>query len=97
MQISALAVPWYRREHYARIREMMEDGHLLPATFDKWLYRAEKALEQAVNKGVIPVKAYLDPEPFVSWCRERNLRLDSDARNQFAASVAAALYQDGRA
>jgi hypothetical protein len=97
MKISVLAVPWYRREHYDRILAVMEDGHLLPASFDEWLERAEQLLKQAAHQGVIPVKAHVDPEPFVDWCRERNLRLDSNSRSQFANTVAAAMYQDGRA
>ena len=28
--------PWYRREDYALIREIMEDGEDLPLAFDEW-------------------------------------------------------------
>ena len=96
MKISAMGVPWYRRQDYARILEVMEDAHLLPPTFDKWLYRAEQALKQAVDRGVLPVKAYIDPDQFVAWCRDRGLNVDAAARMQFAAAVAHAHYAEGR-
>src|SRR5262249_9714136 len=28
--------PWYRREDYDRIRAIMDDGPLMPPTFDEW-------------------------------------------------------------
>jgi hypothetical protein len=95
MQIAVTGVPWYRRQDYARILEVMEDAHVLPATFDKWLYLAEKVLQNAVNKGVVPVKAHIDPEQFVVWCRQRGLNVNADARIQFAATVASANYSEG--
>jgi hypothetical protein len=96
MQISVVGVPWYSRQNYARILEVMEDAHVLPPTFDKWLYLAEKVLQNAVDKGLVPVKAHIDPEQFVAWCRQRSLHVDAGARSQFAATVARANYTEGR-
>lgn len=95
MKISAQGVPWYRRQDYPRVLEVMEDAHLLPKTFDKWLHLAEKALQKAADRGVVPVKAHIDPESFVTWCRERGLNVNAAARIQFAATVAHANYTEG--
>jgi hypothetical protein len=38
--------PWYRREEYALMREIMDDGEALPLTFDEWEKNAES--ERAV-------------------------------------------------
>ena len=40
--------PWYRREEYALMREIMDDGETLPLTFDEWEKNAES--ERAVAK-----------------------------------------------
>lgn len=46
LQVRALGMAWYRRQDYGRILEIMEDAHLLPPTFDKWLGKAEKLESQ---------------------------------------------------
>ena len=33
--------PWYRRDEYALIREIMEDGETFPLAFDEWEKNAE--------------------------------------------------------
>lgn len=95
MQIRAQGVVWYRRQDYGRILEVMEDADQLPETFDKWLYRAEKAVKEALDRGLLTVKAHIDPDQFVIWCRERGLKVDASARTQFAATVARAHDLEG--
>lgn len=88
LPIRATAMCWYRREDYARIRRIMVDGHKLPATFDAWLKGAQKGIEHLDQKGIVTVKAYLDPTEFAGWCAERGLNLDANARMQYATWVA---------
>ena len=33
--------PWYRREEYALMREILDDGDTLPFSFDEWEREAE--------------------------------------------------------
>ena len=49
--------PWYRREEYALMREIMDDGEALPLTFDEWEKNAESERAVATCEGVsiIPV------------------------------------------
>jgi predicted aconitase len=97
LTVSAIGVPWYTRQNYARILQVMEDAHLLPKTYDRWLSAAEQVLQRAKSSGAVPVKAYIDPETFPSWCQERGLKADANARMQFANSTARAHYQQSRA
>ncbi len=54
MSISVVVgVPWYTRQNYRRILEIMEDAHLLPSTFDKWLHAAEEVIESCKNTIVV--------------------------------------------
>lgn len=96
-RISAVGIPWYRRDDYERIRAVMVDGHRLPPTFAAWLKAAQQVIEQLHRQGAVAVKAHVDPDAFVSWCAARGLQVDADARQQFAAAVARGEYREGRA
>lgn len=95
MRISAVGIPWYRREDYPRILAVMADRHLLPASFHAWLQAAQQTVEKIKASGQVPVKAHVSPDEFVAWCRSRGLDINADARMEFAATVARAMYQDG--
>jgi len=43
--------PWYRREEYALMREIMDDGEALPLTFDEWEKNAESDRAVATCEG----------------------------------------------
>ena len=49
--------PWYRREEYALMREIMDDGETLPLSFVEWEKNAESERAVAKREGVsiIPV------------------------------------------
>ena len=83
-----LAFAWYRREDYPRIREMMEDGHLLPTSYDKWLKGAEKGFQSMKDRGFITIKAEIEPGAFLDWCKGKGLHLNADARNRWGLFVA---------
>ena len=47
-----LFAPWYRREEYALIREIMEDGKdTFPLSFDEWERNAESERASAKREG----------------------------------------------
>jgi len=94
MKISAAGIPWYRREQYARVLEVMEDANLLSPTYDEWLERAEQAFKRVERQGVIAHKVEIDPETFPIWCRARGLNVNADARIQFANHHAALIQRD---
>jgi len=44
--------PWYRREDYARVREIMADGDRFPPSFDAWEKTAKKQMGEAKREGL---------------------------------------------
>lgn len=88
MTVRAGGIAWYTRDNYGRILEVMEDAEVLPRTFEKWLYKAERGERELAAKGHIVVRAVIDADEFVAWCRARGLNVDAKARGQFAAEVA---------
>ncbi len=86
--IRATGIPWYFRQDYARILEIMEDAHLLPPTYDMWRKKAEGLERDMKSKGMVVVRAEVDPQEFPRWCAARGLHVDADARSRFASEVA---------
>lgn len=84
MKASAAGIPWYTRNNYNRILEVMEDRHALPPTYDQWLHRAEAVFEKLKDNGFAVYRVDIDPDSFVAWCRARGLNVDSNARTEFA-------------
>ncbi|RYZ64052.1 MAG: hypothetical protein EOP08_09760 [Proteobacteria bacterium] len=85
--ITAAGIPWYRRATYDRVLEVMTDSERLPETYDAWLARAERAIEQARNVGLQTLKAHLDPDQFLVWCDEHDLEPNNFARLAFVERV----------
>jgi hypothetical protein len=54
--------PWYRRQDYALVREIMEDAETFPRAFDEWEKNAENERAAAKRDGVNMIPVFLDPE-----------------------------------
>jgi hypothetical protein len=88
--------PWYRRDDYALIREIMEDVEdTLPLTFDEWEKNAERELAAARREGVIMIPVFLDPAEFFSFCKEKKISPNTTTAAEFATSRGAASYSLG--
>jgi hypothetical protein len=87
-RISAMGIPWYGREDYLRIRKIMADGGKFPEAYDDWLHRAEAVERRIAASGVLAIRAMIDPERFLIWCKIRALKCNSQARGSFAAEKA---------
>ncbi|MBF9195923.1 hypothetical protein [Microvirga terrestris] len=83
--VRLIGLPWYRPEHYQRIREMMSDRHNLASTYESWLAAAEN--NEAVGRatGLQVRRILIEPEAFAGWCAERNVEPDSAARRDYVA------------
>jgi hypothetical protein len=75
--------PWYRRDEYALMREILHDGETLPLSFDKWEKEAESERANA-----IPV--LLDPDGFFTCCKEKKISPNRATAAAFASSRGAA-------
>ena len=62
---------WFRREDYARIREIMDDGDEFPEEFDAWEAKATSQLAEAKRHGVTITPIPLEPDEFLTFLRER--------------------------
>ena len=90
-------IPWYDPSTYGRILEIMEDAHLLPKTYEKWLCGASEVVAHAQQNGDHPVKVRIDPIEFQEWCAAQGFAADSQARVEFAYLVAQAQVEHGEA
>lgn len=87
-QIRAFGIPWYDREDYRRILDIMKDADVLPATYEKWRYRADKVARDIERSGGVVIRAKIDPDAFLAWCAARRLNVDAEARATFANEAA---------
>jgi hypothetical protein len=74
---------WYRRVDYQRIRQIMNDGHEFPGTFDQWEQAAKRQMARAKAAGVVLKPVILDPDEFITFCNVKNLPQGSQARALF--------------
>lgn len=87
-QARGIGIPWYRRDNYRRIREVMADRDILPPTFDKWLGLAETAERRLRKEGHLVFRAPLDADEFVKWCRIKGCATDASARAAWGSQFA---------
>ena len=80
-----IGLPWYRREDYQRIREMMTDRHNLALTYESWLAAAENNETVGREAGLNVSRILIEPEAFARWCLEKGVAPDSVARRDYAA------------
>lgn len=84
---AVVAVAWYRRDQWARLRELAADGDRLEASYEDWLANARRTLVGASIAGVPARRVDVDVEALARWCREEGRPLDAGARAEFAARV----------
>jgi hypothetical protein len=94
-KVRAVGIPWYRREDWDALLALFVDAErLLPATYNKWLRRAEQAEKEFKRQGTIAERVYIDPIEFSLWCVDRGTDLDAAARMNFAAEAVDRKYRD---
>jgi len=79
-----IGLPWYRREDYPRIREMMSDRHNLAPTYDQWLAAAENNESVGLQAGLGIARVMIEPDAFARWCAQKSLEPGSAARMEYA-------------
>jgi hypothetical protein len=84
-----IGLPWYRREDYLRIRDMMTDRHNLASTYDTWLAAAENNENVGRQAGLQISRIMIEPDTFAKWCTEMGLEPDSAARIKYVAEMSA--------
>lgn len=90
MGLRGVAIPWFRREDYDRIRQMCDDE--LPGTFDQWEKMVQKRLDERVPAGVHVEKVVLDPDDLAAFATSKGAEIDASVRAELAALKAAEKY-----
>jgi hypothetical protein len=93
MQVSVTGMVWYRAEDYDRLKAMFTDGGVLADTFDEWHESAQAALDTLTGEGITVLKAFIAPDAFAEWCRNRGMEMNAIARSAYASDYAAAKYR----
>ena len=88
--------PWYRREEYALMREILHDGETLPLAFDEWEKNAESEGTAAKRNGVNIIPVFIKPDEFFSFCQEKKIAPNRATAAAFASNRGAASYSMGR-
>ena len=82
-----IGLPWYRREDYQRIREMMADQHNLAPVYESWLAAAENNETVGREAGLQVSRIMIEPEVFAHWCAEKGVEPDAAARRNYVAEM----------
>jgi hypothetical protein len=93
---NAIGMVWYLAEDFDEIQAMMGDGHGLHRTYAEWKTAAEAGEKRVSTNGGRVYRAIIRPAEFRAWCEARGVKLDANARNDFASQFAAQEYRAGR-
>lgn len=91
-EVKVVGMAWYKPEDYDEIRRVSADGETMAPTYQDWLDSAQELFDRVKIKGHTVEKVYIDPDTFPSWCAERGLSVDSQARAHFADAFVAGKY-----
>ena len=80
-----IGLPWYSRQDYPDIREMMADRHNLAPTYEQWLVAAENNESVGRQAGLEIVRILIEPSSFARWCAVQGFVPDSEARMRYVA------------
>ena len=78
-------VAWYRREEWARLREVAADRDKLDESYEEWLAGAQRTLVRLAVAGGPARPVHVDVDALILWCRAENRPVDSAARAAFVA------------
>jgi len=82
---SVTGIAWYRRDQWARLRELAADAEKLEESYQGWLAGAQKTLIGLTLAGVNVRRVDVDLDELVRWCRCEGRPLDSPVRAAFTA------------
>lgn len=93
--LSHIGLPWFRREHFARVQHLVEVGrvnHERPGAYDEWLAYAHRISDRFNRNGTTVVRVEIEPEQFTTWCAAEGREANTDACAEFASRRAAEVF-----
>ena len=88
-----IAVGWYNKEMWTRLKQIADDRDTMDATYDDWLKGWEKFVKNAKSTGATFIKIDVDTDQLAWWCQSLGRRLDSSARSAYVLSKARAIQE----
>jgi hypothetical protein len=83
--------PWFRRDDYETMYKLVPGvPDMVPHSFDEWELQANKEVARLEGLGFHVVKAIVDPNKFINWCKASKERHDVLSLTAFAMAQAAA-------
>jgi hypothetical protein len=83
-----IGIAWFKDEPtYRRARAVFIDSENMPATYHDWKAIVKRQCEAIKEGGNIALRADIDPEAFVDWCKGRGCVADSQGRTAFVNHV----------
>jgi len=79
-----VGLAWYSREAWERLREVADDGQALDETYEAWERGALTTIRDLESVGRQIRRVPIDIDALIAWCRERNRRIDTAARAEYA-------------
>jgi len=90
-------IVWYNNEViYRRALAIFEDAFDMPSTYEDWKVEITKTAKKFKRDGWVLIRAELEPETFVTWCKARGLKIDAKARVTFGDETAQEYLRSGR-
>jgi hypothetical protein len=82
-----VGVYWIRENEYPAVREILEDGNRLPATWNEWEKMAKEMKLGLEAYGHIVDRVYIDPIQFPKWCGEHGTTTGRQGRKLFVSAA----------
>jgi hypothetical protein len=75
---------WYKEEDYLDVLAVMDDAATMPRRYEWWRRDISVRIETLRSVGLVPTPVHIDPDRFLHWCLQLNLRPDAQARDKYA-------------
>jgi hypothetical protein len=79
-----VAIPWYRREDWGRLKSIVSDAATLHDAFEDWQNEAVNVERRLRREGHQVERVVIDVEAFRAWCIIRGRPTDAAARSEYA-------------
>jgi Asp-tRNA(Asn)/Glu-tRNA(Gln) amidotransferase B subunit len=84
--VATVAVAWFRREDYERIREISDDE--MQPTFIEYETKMAELLARFAARSIAYEKVIIDPDELVTFAKSINAgKIDTKVRSQLAAAI----------
>ena len=88
----AVGAYWIKEEDYPALRQLFDDGDMMPPSWKEWLKMAEEMEQGLKAYGHVVLRVYIDPTTFPDWCAAHATSPGSAGRRKFVAAAVTERY-----